>query len=71
MTPVVMRAQLPLDRYYRSAAKDLTSATDSVYSPNSWVIAKQLKGWRRERKNDLVRTLNPEFRDLMPSAGQA
>ena len=29
---------------------------------------KQLKGWRRERKNELVRTINPEFRDLMPSA---
>ncbi len=28
---------------------------------------KQLKGWRRERKNELVRTINPEFRDLMPS----
>ena len=28
---------------------------------------KQLKGWRRERKNELVRTLNPTFRDLMPS----
>jgi putative endonuclease len=27
---------------------------------------KQLKGWRRERKNELVRTLNPDFRDLMP-----
>ena len=29
---------------------------------------KQLKGWRRERKNELVRSINPEFRDLMPSA---
>ncbi len=28
---------------------------------------KQLKGWRRERKNELVRTLNPEWCDLMPS----
>ena len=28
---------------------------------------KQLKGWRRERKNELVRTINPEFQDLMPS----
>ena len=28
---------------------------------------KQLKGWRRERKNELMPTLNPEFRDLMPS----
>ncbi len=27
---------------------------------------KQLKGWRRERKNELVRSVNPEFRDLMP-----
>jgi len=28
---------------------------------------KQLKGWRRERKNELVRSLNPEWRDLMPA----
>jgi putative endonuclease len=29
---------------------------------------KQLKGWRRERKNELVRRANPEWRELMPSA---
>lgn len=28
---------------------------------------KQLKGWRRERKNELVRSVNPEWRDLMPA----
>jgi len=27
---------------------------------------KQLKGWRRDRKNELVRSMNPEWRDLMP-----
>ncbi|MEY2557991.1 MAG: putative endonuclease [Verrucomicrobiota bacterium] len=25
---------------------------------------KQIKGWRREKKNDLVRTLNPKWKDL-------
>jgi putative endonuclease len=25
---------------------------------------KQLKGWRREKKLNLIRTINPEFRDL-------
>ena len=25
---------------------------------------KEIKGWRREKKNDLVRTLNPAWRDL-------
>ena len=25
---------------------------------------KQLKGWRRARKNELVETMNPEWRDL-------
>jgi putative endonuclease len=25
---------------------------------------KQIKGWLREKKNDLVRTLNPTWRDL-------
>jgi len=48
-------------------------ATRLVYSeeydnPNDAIAReKQLKGWRRERKNELVRTINPEFQDLMPS----
>ena len=25
---------------------------------------KQLKGWKREKKNNLVETINPEWRDL-------
>src|SRR5947209_7508634 len=25
---------------------------------------KEIKGWRREKKNDLVRTLNPRWKDL-------
>ncbi|MFN2541597.1 MAG: GIY-YIG nuclease family protein [Chthoniobacterales bacterium] len=25
---------------------------------------KEIKGWRREKKNDLVRTLNPSWKDL-------
>ena len=28
---------------------------------------KQLKGWMRIRKNELVRAANPEWNDLMPS----
>ena len=28
---------------------------------------KQLKGWRRIRKNELVSATNPEWSDLMPS----
>jgi putative endonuclease len=49
-------------------------ATRLVYAeeydnPNDAIAReKQLKGWRRDRKNELVRTINPEFRDLMPSA---
>jgi len=27
---------------------------------------KQLKGWKRIRKNELVRAANPEWNDLMP-----
>ena len=27
---------------------------------------KQLKGWRRERKNESVRSINPQFRELLP-----
>ena len=25
---------------------------------------KEIKGWRREKKNELVRTLNPKWEDL-------
>jgi predicted GIY-YIG superfamily endonuclease len=28
---------------------------------------KQLKGWRREKKLKLIRTINPEFKDLAQS----
>ena len=27
---------------------------------------KQLKGWKRIRKNELVRAVNPDWKDLMP-----
>jgi putative endonuclease len=30
---------------------------------------KQLKGWRREKKFNLIRTINPEFKDLAQSWG--
>ena len=30
---------------------------------------KQLKGWRREKKLDLIRTLNPDFKDLAETWG--
>jgi putative endonuclease len=30
---------------------------------------KQLKGWRREKKLNLMRTVNPEFKDLAQSWG--
>ena len=46
--------------------------TEEYDNPADAIVReKQLKGWRRERKNELVRTLNPEFRDLMPSVGLA
>ena len=32
---------------------------------------KQLKGWKRIRKNELVRADNPEWKDLMPSVEAA
>jgi putative endonuclease len=32
---------------------------------------KRLKGWRREKKLELVRSVNPEFRDLAESWGKA
>jgi putative endonuclease len=32
---------------------------------------KQIKGWSREKKMALIRTLNPAFRDLAPDLGIA
>jgi len=32
---------------------------------------KQLKGWKRIRKNELVRAANPEWNDLMPALDPA
>jgi putative endonuclease len=46
-------------------AEEYDNPTDAI------AREKQLKGWRRERKNELVRTINPEFRELMPSLGLA
>jgi putative endonuclease len=42
-------------------AEEYDNPTDAI------AREKQLKGWRRERKNELVRTINPTFRDLMPA----
>ena len=36
--------------------------TEDVYSAIE--REKQLKGWRRDRKNSLVETMNPEWKDL-------
>ena len=41
-------------------AEEYDNPTDAI------AREKQLKGWRRERKNELVRSMNPEWRDLMP-----
>ena len=32
---------------------------------------KQLKGWKRIRRNELVRAANPEWKDLMPTLAPA
>ncbi len=54
-------------RKYRATrlvyAEEYDNPTDAI------AREKQLKGWRRERKNELVRTINPEFRELMPDVG--
>ena len=33
-------------------------------APDAIDREKAIKGWRREKKNDLVRTLNPSWRDV-------
>jgi putative endonuclease len=40
--------------YYES----FNTATDAISRE------KEIKGWRREKKNDLVRTLDPSWKDL-------
>lgn len=42
-------------------AEEYENPTDAI-APE-----KQLKGWKRIRKNDLVRAANLDWRDLMPS----
>ena len=37
--------------------------------PNAIAREKQLKGWRREKKLNLIRTINPEFQDLAQTWG--
>lgn len=41
-------------------AEEYDNPTDAI------AREKQLKGWRRERKNQLMRSTNPEWRDLLP-----
>jgi putative endonuclease len=36
---------------------------------NAIAREKQLKGWRREKKINLIRTINPEFKDLAQTWG--
>jgi putative endonuclease len=33
-------------------------------APDAIAREKEIKGWRREKKNELVQTLNPKWRDL-------
>jgi putative endonuclease len=38
---------------------------ESFYDPRDAISReKEVKGWRREKKNNLVRTLNPKWEDL-------
>ena len=41
-------------------AEEYENPTDAI------AREKQLKGWKRIRKNELVRAANPDWRDLMP-----
>ena len=43
-------------------AEEYDNPTDAI------AREKQLKGWRRVRKNELVRSINPTFKELMPQA---
>ncbi len=42
-------------------AEEYENPTDAI------AREKQLKGWKRIRKNELVRAANPDWKDLMPS----
>jgi hypothetical protein len=37
--------------------------------PRSFPGAESKKGWRREKKLNLIRTINPEFKDLAQTWG--
>ena len=41
---------------------------EEFYSPREAIAAeKRIKGWNRERKINLIKKDNPEFKDLLPS----
>jgi putative endonuclease len=52
-----------------TAKYDITKLVYYERHENVWdAIAreKQIKGWNRKRKNDLVNSLNPDWKDLFP-----
>jgi hypothetical protein len=40
-----------------------------IYIRKAIAREKQLEGWRREKKLNLIRTINPEFKDLAQTWG--
>lgn len=64
-----LRTSPGFSSHYRTARLLYFEQTDQIYS--ALEREKQLKGWRRRRKLELIRTMNPTFSDLSaPSAGE-
>jgi putative endonuclease len=60
-------ARVQFTARYRIGKLVYAEAWTEVYS--AIAREKQVKGWSRQRKLGLIRTLNPAFRDLAPELG--
>ena len=60
----------PEDAYLAYAVRSF-STTEARTGPtrHGLSLAESKKGWRREKKLNLIRTINPEFKDLAQTWG--
>ena len=60
----------PGDAYLTHAVRSFSTTEPAPDIRTAIAREKQLKGWRRAKKLSLIRTINPEFKDLAQTWGQ-